>query len=46
MLHDGSKRMTIVTPHNYPYKSTVGYVYWFEYMYDIHEDERNFYEEQ
>ena len=46
MLHDGYKLMTIVTPNNYPYKSTVGYEYWFEYMYDIYEDERTFYEEQ
>ena len=35
MYHSGYKLMTIVTPNNYPYKDTVGYVYWFEYMYDI-----------
>lgn len=29
MLNDGYKLITIVTPNNYPYKSTVGYVYWF-----------------
>ena len=45
MYHSGYKLMTIVTPNNYPYKDTVGYVYWFEYMYDIYEDERSFYEE-
>ena len=45
MLHDGYKLMTIVTPNNYPYKSTVGYVYWFEYMYDIYEDEKVYHEE-
>ena len=46
MYYSGYKLMTIVTPNNYPYKDTVGYVYWFEYMYDIYEDERNFYEEE
>lgn len=46
MYYSGYKLMTIVTPNNYPYKDTVGYVYWFEYMYDIYEDERTFYEEQ
>ena len=45
MYHSGYKLMTIVTPNNYPYKDTVGYVYWFEYMHDIYEDEKVYYEE-
>lgn len=39
MLNDGYKLITIVTPNNYPYKSTVGYVYWFESIYDEKDDE-------
>lgn len=46
MYHSGYKLMTIVTPNNYPYKDTVGYVYWFEYTYDIYEDEKVYYEEE
>lgn len=34
MLHDGYKLITIVTPNNYPYASTVGFVYWFESIYN------------
>lgn len=36
MLNDGYKLITIVTPNNYPYKSTVGYVYWFEDIWTKH----------
>ena len=36
MLHDGYKLITIVTPNNYPYKDTVGYVYWFEDIWTKH----------
>lgn len=39
MLNDGYKLITIVTPNNYPYKSTVGYVYWFKSIYDEKDDE-------
>ena len=39
MLNDGYKLITIVTPNNYPYKSTVGYVYWFESIDDEKDDE-------
>lgn len=29
-VYDGYNLVTIVTPNNYPYASTEGYIYWFE----------------
>lgn len=45
MLNDGYKLITIVTPNNYPYASTKGFIYWFEDIYNIQPKDGNPYEE-
>lgn len=45
MLNDGYKLITIVTPNNYAYASTNGFIYWFEDIYNIQPKDGNPYEE-